>query len=181
MGYIQPNVMIDGKDPEHAQKIMLPAWDNYCDWQADCLRYLMDNGDYNMIFSHLHNVDLIGHKIWHYAKHRQEWGNDEVFYQDIITYVYKQTDDYLAKFLPYLDQGWTMIITSDHGLITEENHPPILTEGTVSIPVMRALGYTVLKKDENGDEWFLIFRGNQSMIGEDDDCPAFIQIAQKFS
>ena len=66
--------------------------------------------------------------------------------------VYCQTDDYLGRFLHFLDKGWTIIITSDHGLITEENHPPILVEGTVSIPVMKELGYTVLKKDENGKE-----------------------------
>ena len=58
----------------------------------------------------------------------------------------------MGRFLPYVDQGWSVIITSDHGLITEENEPPVLTEGTVCIPVMKELGYTVLKKDEKGKE-----------------------------
>ena len=37
-------------------------------------------------------------------------------------------------------------------MITEENHPPVLTEGLVSVPVMKELGYTVLKKDENNHD-----------------------------
>lgn len=79
-------------------------------------------------------------------------GNDEVFYQGLLEYVYKQTDNYLGEFLPYLDKGWTMIITSDHGLITEENHPPGLGEMRNNGTIMVDLGYTVLKKDENGND-----------------------------
>ena len=112
----------------------------------------MENNRYDIIFSHIHNLDAMGHKIWHYAKHFDEWGNDEVFYQQVIERLYKQTDDYLGRFLPYLDRDWTIIITSDHGLITEENHPPVIMEGSVCVPVMRELGYTVLKKDEHGQE-----------------------------
>ena len=37
-------------------------------------------------------------------------------------------------------------------MISEENHPPVLAEGCISIPVMEELGYTVLKKDENGKD-----------------------------
>lgn len=139
-------------EKENVEKLVLPSWDKYCQWQADCLTYAMESGKYDVIFSHLHNVDSQGHRFWHYAKHRADWNNDEKYYQDAMDYVYKQTDDYLGRFLPYLDQGWTIIITSDHGLITEENHPPVLTEGTVSVPVMKELGYTVLQKDENGKE-----------------------------
>lgn len=43
------------------------------------------------------------------------------------------------------------MITSDHGLITEENHPPGLGEGGVNGTVMAELGYTVFKKDEQGN------------------------------
>lgn len=152
VGPVPPVTTISGKVFEHADKIETKVWDNYCQWQADALTYLMDNDNYDIIFSHLHNVDAIGHQIWHYAKHRDEWGNDEKAYQSLLEYVYKQTDDYLGNFVKYLDEGWTVIITSDHGLISEENEPPVMVEGTVSIPVMKELGYTVLKKDENGKE-----------------------------
>lgn len=152
VGYHSAISQLSGSNPEHAEKVMITSWDYYGKRQADALTYLMDTGRYDVIFSHYHNVDLIGHQIWHFAKHREEWGNDEDRYQKMIERVYIQTDNYLKEFLPYLDKGWTTIITSDHGLITEENHPPILVEGCISIPVMRELGYTVMKKDKDGND-----------------------------
>lgn len=151
IGAVPPVSMATGKSPEYAEKLLLPAWDCYADWQARALTYLMDE-DYEVIFSHLHNVDLCGHQFWHYAQHRDEWGNDEKQYQGFIQYIYEQTDRYLGEFLPYLDEGWTMIITSDHGLISEENHPPGMGEAPNNGNVMVELGYTVLKKDENGND-----------------------------
>ncbi len=146
------NPTLNAVSHENVDKLLLPSWDHYCQWQADALTYLMDTGRYEVIFSHLHNVDALGHKFWHYAKYREGWNNDEKYYQAAMDYVYKQTDDYLGRFLPYVEKGWTVIITSDHGLISEENEPPVLTEGTISVPVMKELGYTVLKKDEKGND-----------------------------
>ena len=66
--------------------------------------------------------------------------------------MYRQTDDYLGKFLHYLDEDWTVLIVSDHGLIVGENVPPLIGEyGGLNVPVMEQLGYTVMKKDENGN------------------------------
>ena len=143
---------ITGKKPENVQEIILPALDYYCEWQAKCLRYLMDANKYDVIFSHLHNVDDVGHMFWHFAKHFDDWNNGEAFYQDAILKIYEETDRYLGEFLPCLDQDWSIVITSDHGLICEEHHLPVLTEGCVSVPVMEELGYTVLKRDENGNK-----------------------------
>lgn len=149
IGLIPPTSMATGKNPEYAEKLLVASFDYYCQWQADCLKYLMKQ--YPVIFSHLHNIDAIGHQIWHYAKTNDQWGNDEVFYQKLIEDTYVQTDKYLGEFLPYLEEDWTILITSDHGLITEENHPPGLGEGGVNGTVMAELGYTVFKKDEQGN------------------------------
>lgn len=153
VGYLPPISQSSGYIPENAEKFLLPSWDYYSQWQADVLNYLMDNDKYQVIFSHLHNVDLVGHQFWHLAKNRDEWAHlDETFYQDCIQYVYEQTNRYLARFEKYLDEGWTIIITSDHGLITEENHPPLINEEGLNVPVMRELGFTELVKDENGND-----------------------------
>lgn len=152
VGYVPAASTVSGKNPEYVEKILLRAWDYYCDWQAKSLNYLIDNDGYEVVFSHLHNIDSLGHLFWHYGKHRDSWGNDENFYHDAMEYIYKQTDRYLSMFDKYLDEDWTIFIVSDHGLMTEENHPPILAESTISIPVMKELGYTVLKKDEDGNE-----------------------------
>ncbi len=152
VGYVPGLSTITGKVPNNVEEITIPGLDYYCDWQANCLNYLMDSERYDVIFSHLHNVDNVGHTFWHFAKPFEDWGNDGERYQGFIERVYVQTDTYLGRFLPYLDQGWTMFIVSDHGLISEENHPPVMAEGCVSVPVMKELGYTVLKKDENGND-----------------------------
>ncbi len=167
VGPVLPIGQLSGKNAEHAEKLLLPAWDYYSQWQASCLTYFMENNKYEVIFSHLHNVDLLGHQFWHFAKHRDEWGNDENAYQGFIQYVYEQTDRYLGRFLPFLDQDWTIIITSDHGLITEENHPPMLGEVGVNVPVMKELGYTALQKDANGNEMPVIDWSRTKAVARD--------------
>lgn len=151
IGFPPPISKVGGKDPELFKQLYLPSWDIYSQWQADCLNYLIKEEEYSLIFSHLHNVDAAGHQIWHYGKHQEKWGNDETVYQEMMAYVYEQTDRYLGRFLHLLAEEWTVIITSDHGLISTEFEPPILGEpGGVNVRVMEELGYTVLERDEQG-------------------------------
>ena len=61
---------------------------------------------------------------------------------------------YLAQFLKYLDEGWTIIVTSDHGLIcdTNEEGPALMGDAFgVNAKVMHEMGFTVLKQDEEGN------------------------------
>lgn len=152
IGCVPLAAQCSGKVHENVEKLLLPSWDTYTQWQADCLTYLMDNDRYDVIFSHVHNVDALGHKFWHFAKYRECWNNEPEFYQKAFEYIYEQTDRYIGRFVKYIDEGWTVVVVSDHGLICEENETPILAEGAVNVPVMKELGYTVLKKDENGNE-----------------------------
>lgn len=65
--------------------------------------------------------------------------------------VYEQTDEYLGQFMHLLDKGWTILLTSDHGQCCPEYKPCQIGEsGGVSVRVMNELGFTNLKKDENG-------------------------------
>lgn len=154
VGYIPPISQVGGSDELLAKEILLPSWDYYCQWQADSLRYFIDNGNYDVIFSHLHNVDHVGHQLWHFGKNQPLWPDkDENYYHTIMQMSYEQTDVYLGNFVKLLEEGWTIFIVSDHGLIVTENEPPLIGEpGGVSIRVMEELGYTVLKQDENGNE-----------------------------
>lgn len=153
VGPVPPVSLIGGEEEELAKDIFLPSWENYNLWQAKSLQYMMDEQGYEVIFSHLHNVDCAGHQFWHLGKTLEPWKHtNETFYQQLIEAVYQQTDEYLGSFLKYLDQGWTIFIVSDHGLLVGENVPPILGEyGGLNLGVMEELGYTVLKKDENGN------------------------------
>lgn len=153
VGVVPPVSLIGGEEEELAREIFLPSWEIYNKWQADSIKYLIDNDGYEAVFSHLHNVDCAGHQFWHLAKNLQPWNyTNEDAYKKLIDEVYIQTDKYLGEFLPYLDKGWTIFIVSDHGLIVGENIPPDIGEyGGLNIGVMSELGYTVMKKDKNGE------------------------------
>ena len=50
---------------------------------------------------------------------------------------YKWTDDYIGRFLPYMDKGWTILLVSDHALICPEAEPNEICDNSgVNIGVM---------------------------------------------
>ena len=153
VGYVPPVSLIGGEDEELVEQIFIPSWDVYNKWQADAMNYLIEHNDYKVVFSHLHNVDNAGHQFWHLAHTLKPWDyTDEKFYQSMIERVYEATDKYFGEFVHLLDEGWNLFVVSDHGLVVGENVPPILGEyGGLNTAVMEELGYTVMKKDENGN------------------------------
>lgn len=153
VGHVPPVSLIGGEDDELVREIFEPSWAIYDKWQADCLNYCIKEKKYDVVFSHLHNIDCAGHQLWHLAKTLEPWDyTDEKVYQEFIEKFYIQTDDYIGEFLHLLDEGWTVLLVSDHGLMVGENVPPILGEyGGLNTKVMEALGYTVLKKDKDGN------------------------------
>lgn len=155
VGYIPPNPTFGGKNLEVINRIVLPTWNNVCQWQAKALNYLINENGYQVVFSHIHNVDAMGHMFWFYGKNRPIMDKlEEDAYQQAIEEVYLQTDRYLGEFVHYLDEGWTMMIFSDHGLLTpEEEEKPLIGDAFgCNVGVMKELGFTVLKKDANGLE-----------------------------
>lgn len=153
VGHIPPVSLIGGEDAELVDQVFAPSWDLYNQWQADCLTHLIDQNHYEVIFSHLHNIDCAGHQIWHLAKTLEPWNHtEETVYQELIERFYLQTDKYLGRFLHYLAEGYTIFIVSDHGLLVGEHVPPILGEyGGLNTGIMEELGYTVMKKNAEGN------------------------------
>jgi predicted AlkP superfamily phosphohydrolase/phosphomutase len=154
VGYVPPVSLIGGEDAELVERVFVPSWEEYNLWQAKALNELINEEGYEVVFSHLHNVDCAGHQLWHLAKNLEPWKHtDEKTYQRFIEEIYVQTDRYLGEFLYLLEEDWTVFILSDHGLLVGENVPPILGEyGGLNVPVMEELGYTVLKKDAAGNK-----------------------------
>lgn len=154
VGYI-PSIAdgSNGGDPNWVEEIVLPFWERYTTYQAKALNYFIENDGYDVIFSHIHNVDILGHCFWYLAKAREEINNDETRFQKAIEAAYQDTDKYIGEFLHLLDKGWTILITSDHGLLVSEEHAPLLGDafGT-NVRILEELGFTVLKKDENGND-----------------------------
>ena len=153
VGYV-PSVAISlngSKDPE-AQMINHTSWEHYTAWQSRAMHYLIDTEGYEVVFSHIHNVDCLGHYHWESAYMPENPELGKVF-EGFMERAYVDTDKYLGSFMPYLDQGWNIFIVSDHGLVCKNKEIPALGDPFgVNVKVMKELGYTVLKKDENGEE-----------------------------
>lgn len=155
VGYWNFTSGLGGKNTFFSKQLMLPTWEIYNNWQAACLKYFIDNDRYDVIFSHLHNVDGIGHNIWPHGNENTHTNSEDIEQNhEFMVETYRQTDRYIAQFLDYLDEGWTIILTSDHGLIcdTNEEGPALMGDAFgVNAKIMDELGYTILKRDEDGN------------------------------
>ena len=152
-GYVPGGVSLGMRTPILAEKGGVAAWEDYSVWAADCLNYLINTYNYNVVFSHHHNVDAFGHMTWIWAKNRKRAPQqNEKDFQRIMELAYEQTDRYIGRFLDYLDQGWTILLVSDHGLIVNEDEEcsemgdPFGVNGKV----MNELGYHIMKYDSDG-------------------------------
>ena len=152
VGYPQPVATVGGEE-RLLRNCTLKNWDVAKDWNADCIHYLIDKYDFDVVFSHFHSIDLIGHMIVKYLKDGSERLPAKV-YQDLMRDTYIQADEYIGRFLHFLDEGWTILLISDHGQACPEHeaYPSMLMDGAVTATHMVSWGYTVLKKDENGND-----------------------------
>ena len=151
VGYPQPGCYTGGADKRLIRDCMGANWENTGKWTANAIHHLIEKEDLQVVFSQFHNVDLQSHMIAKYLKngHNDLTGKD---YQDMLDDVYVQTDDYIGRYMDLLDKGWTVIVTSDHGLVCPEFEPPLICDPSgVNAGLMGELGFTVLKKDENGN------------------------------
>ena len=152
IGYPTPTSMIYGKDIYLKEKTMLACWAASAKWQAASLNYLMENDGYQVVFSHFHNVDLQGHTYLTYIPDGTESITEEE-YLEFSKKIYKQTDEYVGEFLHFLDEGWTILIVSDHALLSPKHGARLLGDSTgVNVRIMEELGLCALKRDENGNE-----------------------------
>lgn len=153
VGVVPPISMSDASNESLVKPALLPCWEIYVKWQAEAMLELIKQEKYQVVFSHIHEVDTCGHLFWYLSKHRSKRGNNEKIYQDAIVAAYDYADAYIGHFLPLLDEGWTIMIVSDHGLLVPpEEDIPLLGDGFgCNVRVMEKLGYTVLKQDEKGN------------------------------
>ena len=75
-----------------------------------------------MVFSHMHVDDLVDHTFIHnlselVANGMKAQGLTEVSYEDYLRWqdeLYVMTDKYLGTYKHFLDECWSIIITSDN-------------------------------------------------------------------
>ena len=152
IGFPPPSFMLDGTDAEMVE-IMLEGWYHIADWQSQCLNYLIQNEGFEAVFSHYHNIDLQQHKLVDFLSDRGFNKQPRAFYEKAMENLYIQTDYYLGQFLPLLDQGWSIIFCSDHGLVGSKYLPPAIGDMSgLNVGLMEELGYTVMQRDAQGQK-----------------------------
>ncbi|MEE0206913.1 MAG: alkaline phosphatase family protein [Peptococcaceae bacterium] len=152
VGYVPPFSQMGGANLEFTKEIQNPVWKLNALWQARAINYLIKEKDLQVVFSHHHMIDHQAHQYWNFAL-QKEGAENEKEYQRLIDKVYEDTDAYIGEFMHLLDEGWTIFILSDHG--EQIHYKKVARLGTaqgVSAGVMKELGWTVMKKDENGNE-----------------------------
>lgn len=148
---------ISGKNKNYIGKCHLGTWEHEADWQAATIHYLIETKGVEVVFSHYHNVDQMGHQIMKYLKQRDFSPMPAEDYDDLMQMVYEQADRYIGKFMDLLDDGWTVALVSDHGQVCPEHEPHLMGDGTgVNIRVLEKLGFTTLKKDADGNDLYEI-------------------------
>ena len=153
VGYPGPVTMLVAEDGDELYTCMKPLWDRYDRWQSEALHYLIETEDYDVVFSHCHNVDAEMHMTVNWLKRREYSRFSPETAAKFMETIYDQTDEYIGSFLHLLDEGWTIFLVSDHALVCPEYKIPEFGDICgVNVGLMRDLGYTVMKKDENGND-----------------------------
>ena len=152
VGYPTPTSMLGCQDSLLITECMLANWYVTADWQAAALLHLIESEDLDVIFSHFHAVDLEEHMFIKHLADRPFNRNPVSVAEKWMEDLYVQTDYYLGKFVHLLDEGWTILIFSDHAQVAPAHTIPLLIDmNGMCTPLMEQLGYTVTFKDENGE------------------------------
>ena len=146
--------MLGGGDMDIILKCSIPQWAQTAKWQANCIKHMIHEHGVEVVMSHFHGPDMSAHAYMTFLKDRSWSVHSE---QDILKCheaTYKMTYDYIGELLPLIDEGWTLLLFSDHSLICreEENYHLIGDNYGINTGVMAQLGYTVMKKNDSREE-----------------------------
>ncbi len=153
IGVPQPVSNLGSVDDQLIRECMHENWRRYMKWQADCLHYMIEKKDVDIIFTHIHNDDAEKHMYIHFAREGSELSPQPVEnYQGYLEDISKQNDEYIGRFLHLLDEGWTILLVSDHGLTCNKTKETSELVGAgIDTEDFVDWGFTTLKTDENGE------------------------------
>ena len=150
-GYPAPTSLAGSHDLDILWNCSHEQWKQAAKWQADCLTYMMDTHGVDVIFSHYHGPDLEGHEYMKYLKQRE---NSPQSAEDLLKRAeatYELTDEYIGRFIPYIEKGYVLNIFSDHALICREGDNHFIGDNYgLNTGVLAQLGYTSITQDEKG-------------------------------
>ena len=147
---------------EELHQCMLSGWEIACDWQSKAIHEIVKREGIELVMSHMHIDDLVDHTFIHnlskqVADGMLAAGLTEVTHEDYKRWqeeLYVVTDNYLGSFMHYLDEGWTIIITSDHAQIASTlfTDSQLGTVNGYTARLFQKWGYLDFLHDENGNE-----------------------------
>ena len=152
VGHPMPVSNVGFHDRQLAFDCMQENWNRTMRWWADAIHYMIEEKGVEVVFSQIHNDDAEKHNMISIYREDSEFrklsmSDCEEFFINIS----KQNDYYIGRFLHLLDEGWTILLVSDHGLVTSEcGLSPYTPQIYVDATFMREWGYTVLKTDDEG-------------------------------
>ena len=147
---------------EELHQCMMSGWEIACNWQSAAIHEIVKREGIELVMSHMHIDDLVDHTFIHnlskiVADGSYARGLTEVTHEDYKRWqeeLYVVTDNYLGSFLHYLDEGWTIIVTSDHAQLasTYSHYPSLGNVNGYSARLFQEWGYLDFKHDEDGNE-----------------------------
>ncbi len=142
-----------GSGSREIVECMQENWMRTMRWWADAIHYMIEKHDIEVVFSQIHNDDAEKHNMISVYREDSKFRKLEMSdYDEFFVNISKQNDYYIGRFLHLLDEGWTIFLVSDHGLVTSEcgvSELPGIT--AINAITMRDWGYTEVKYDENGN------------------------------
>ncbi len=151
-GYAPPTSMLGQQSEELISAVMLDNWYVNARWQAKALTSLIDNHGVEAIVSHLHSIDLQEHMFIRYMTDKGYNKLPPEKYCQFMEDLYIQADWYLGHFVKYLDEGWAVIITSDHAQVCSKHDFLLMGDVMgISTGLMEELGLTRVKRDAKGN------------------------------
>ncbi len=150
IGCPMPVSNLGSVDKQLIVECMQENWGRTMRWWADALHYMIERKGMEVVFSHVHNDDAQKHMFLKYAKENGKGALTVEDYREFLVNISKQNDYYIGRFLHLLDEGWTIFLVSDHGLVCSEEGQSYMAGSGVNATFMREWGFTEVLYDENG-------------------------------
>lgn len=130
-----------------ADTIIIESMAQYYEWHEKALHYLLANKEWDLLYSHIHGIDMLNHFYIDYTLEKNS--QDYKRYLELHQKMYEITDHYIGELMKHLDDNTVMLIASDHGGYTRKagyDYPLIGDMWGMNVGVMAELGYTKLKE-----------------------------------
>lgn len=153
IGYPMPVSNVGSHDKQLVVDCMQENWMRTMRWWADAIHYMIEEKGVEVVFSQIHNDDAQKHNMISVYKEDSKFRTLPLSdYDEFFINISKQNDYYIGRFLHLLDEGWSLFLVSDHGLVTSEKGlSPYLPQIFLDATFMRDWGYTVVKTDADGN------------------------------